>query len=77
MKQRTIEKLLYKIAALLVVSGAVIRILHLSDNYLGLYLMLAGHILGIIAIFMYMKYVNNLEQKNKHLEERLEQVSRK
>lgn len=65
MKPRTIEKLLYKIAAILVVAGAVIRILHLSATGLGLYLILAGHLAGVAAILLYMKYVNSLEEQNK------------
>ena len=63
MKDRNIEKLLYKIAAILVVCGAVVRILGLSDNYLGLHLILSGLITGVIAIFLYMKYENEQEQK--------------
>lgn len=63
MKDRNIEKLLYKIAAVLVVCGAVVRILGLSDNYLGLHLVLSGLITGVVAIFLYMKYENEQEQK--------------
>lgn len=63
MKDRHIEMLLYKIAAFLIVCGAVVRILGLSDDYLGLHLILSGLITGVIAIFMYMKYENEQEQK--------------
>ena len=69
MKERTIEKLLYKIAVLLVVCGAVVRFLHLSENYLGLHLILAGLITGVIAIFLYMKYENEMEHKKRALHE--------
>ncbi|MFD3003779.1 hypothetical protein ACFS7Z_25710 [Pontibacter toksunensis] len=62
MKDRHVEKLLYKIAAVLVVCGAVVRILGLSDNYLGLHLILSGLITGVIAIFLYIKYENEQEQ---------------
>ena len=67
MKDRNIEKLLYKIAVLLVVCGAVVRFLHLSENYLGLHLILSGLITGVIAIFLYMKYENEQEQKRMSL----------
>lgn len=70
MKDRNIEKLLYKIAALLVICGAVVRFLNLSDNYLGLHLILSGLITGVIAIFLYMKYENELEQKRTTLKEK-------
>ena len=70
MKDRSIEKLLYKIAALLVVCGAVVRILGLSENYLGLHLILSGLITGVIAIFMYMKYENEQEQKEIGMKEK-------
>lgn len=70
MKDRNIEKLLYKLAALLVICGAVVSFLNLSDNYLGLHLILSGLITGVVAIFLYMKYENDLEQKRTMLKEK-------
>ncbi|WP_439880282.1 hypothetical protein ACSX1A_14090 [Pontibacter sp. MBLB2868] len=77
MRTRTIEKLLYKIAAFLVLIGAIIRIMHLSENNLGLYLILAGHVAGVAAIFMYMKYVNDMEQQKHVSKESTQQLSNK
>ena len=62
MKDRNFEKLLYKLAALLVLSGIIIRLFILPENLLGLYLTLSGLITGVVAIFLHMKYVNVLEQ---------------
>ncbi|PRY13713.1 hypothetical protein CLV24_10583 [Pontibacter ummariensis] len=76
MQLRTIEKLLYKIAVLLVILGAVVRFLHLSENYLGLYLILAGHIAGVVAIFLYMKYVNDMERKKQALKQKVPTIKR-
>jgi hypothetical protein len=73
MRTRKVEKLLYKVAALLVVAGAIIRIFHLSNTGLGLYLILAGHVAGITAIFMYMKYVNDKEYERQRLQEERKQ----
>lgn len=70
MKPRTIDKQLYKLAALLVVVGAVEWILNFSDSHLGLHLILAGHLIGITAIFIYMKYVNDLERNNQTAKEK-------
>lgn len=70
MKDRNIEKLLYKIAVFLVICGAVVRFLNLSENYLGLHLILSGLITGVVAIFLYMKYENELEQKKAALKEK-------
>ena len=67
MKDSNFEKLLYKIAALLVACGAVVRFLDLSDNYLGLHLILAGLIIGAAAIFVQMWHQNQAEQR-KHAE---------
>jgi nitrate/nitrite transporter NarK len=67
MKDSKFEKLLYKMAALLVVFGAVVRFLNLSDNYLGLHLILAGLIIGAAAIFVQMWHQNQSEQQ-KHAE---------
>lgn len=64
MKPRTIEKQLFKIAALLVIIGAFERIIGFSENAIGMYFILAGHIVGVVAIFMYMKYVNDTEREN-------------
>ena len=69
MKDRNFEKLLYKLAALLVLSGIIIRLFILPENLLGLYLTLSGLITGVVAIFLHMKYVNELEQKQAHIKE--------
>lgn len=74
MKPRTVEKQLYKVAALLVIIGAVERMMSLSEGYLGLYLILAGHVVGVTAIFMYMKYVNDMEQESQALKEKSRQL---
>lgn len=76
MKDRIVEKLLYKIAVLLVICGAFIRFLELSENYLGLYLILAGHVLGVVGIFMYMGYVNNMEQKQEAIKRSARQLEK-
>ncbi|GAA4442377.1 hypothetical protein GCM10023188_42010 [Pontibacter saemangeumensis] len=68
MKDRNVEKLLYKVAAVLVLSGIVIRLFILPENFLGLYLTLSGLITGVAAIFLHMKYINELEQKEPPLE---------
>lgn len=70
MKDRIIGKLLYKIATFLVVCGAVVRFLDLSENYLGLHLILSGLVTGVISIFLYMKHENELEQKRVALKEK-------
>jgi nitrate/nitrite transporter NarK len=71
MKDSNFEKLLYKMAALLVVCGAVVRFLDLSDNYLGLHLILAGLIIGAAAIFVQMWHQNQSERrKHTNLKER-------
>ncbi|ARS36427.1 hypothetical protein [Pontibacter actiniarum] len=77
MKDRTIEKLLYKAAALLVICGTLVRILQLSDNYLGLYLMLAGLVLGATGIFRHMGYINSLEQRQKAMKNTAQQLKNK
>ncbi|GAB3536968.1 hypothetical protein GCM10027443_28670 [Pontibacter brevis] len=77
MKDRNIEKLLYKLAAFLVICGAVVRFLHLSDNYLGLHLILSGLITGVVAIFMYMNHENELEQKRAASKERQQQLRKR
>lgn len=69
MKPRTIEKQLFKIAALLVVIGAFERILGLSENAIGMYFILAGHIVGVVAIFVYMKYINDTERENQAMQD--------
>ncbi|MHA6246964.1 hypothetical protein ACXYMU_03435 [Pontibacter sp. CAU 1760] len=68
MKDENLEKLFYAIAALLVVSGVVIRILALSENQLGLHLILSGLLAGVVAILMHMKRVNESEQQHADLE---------
>ncbi|WP_266202957.1 hypothetical protein [Pontibacter kalidii] len=77
MRNRTIEKMLYKFAALLAVVGIVLRLLQPSDNYLGLYLILAGHILGVAGILMYMKYATEIEQEQKTMQEPVQQMQKK
>lgn len=77
MKDRTIEKMLYKIAALFAVVGIILRMLQPSDNYLGLYLILAGHIMGVVGIFVYMKHINDIEQEQKAMQEPVKQLQRK
>lgn len=77
MKDRTIEKLLYKLGVLLVICGAAIRLLQLSENYLGLYLVLAGHVLGVVGIFIYMKHVNDREQERQAMQEPMQQLQNK
>ena len=68
MKDRNAEKLLYKVAAVLVLSGIAIRLFILPDNFLGLYLTLSGLITGVAAIFLHMKYINELEHRESPLE---------
>lgn len=70
MKDRIIGKLLYKIAALLVVCGLLACFLNSSESYFGLHLILSGLITGVIAIFLYMKHENELEQKRAALKEK-------
>ncbi|OKL42005.1 hypothetical protein [Pontibacter flavimaris] len=77
MKNRTIEKMLYKAAALLAVVGIVLRLLQPAENYLGLYLILAGHILGVAGILMYMKYANEIEQERQTTREPVQQLQKK
>ena len=69
MKDRNLEKMLYKVAALLVLSGIAVWLFVLPENLLGLYLILSGLIMGVVAIFLHMKYVNELEQKQAHINE--------
>ncbi|AKD02249.1 hypothetical protein POKO110462_07555 [Pontibacter korlensis] len=77
MIDRTIEKMLYKIAALLAIVGIVLRMLQPSDNYQGLYLILAGHILGVIGILIYMKRTNDMEQEQRNAQEPVQQLEKK
>jgi len=63
MKDRNIEKLLYKLAALLVVCGAAVRMLDVAENQLGFHLILCGLMTGLVAIMLHMKYVNDLEHR--------------
>ncbi|WP_299756568.1 hypothetical protein [uncultured Pontibacter sp.] len=77
MKDRTIEKMLYKIAALFAVVGIILRMLQPSDNYLGLYLILVGHIMGVVGIFVYMKHINDIEQEQKAMQQPVKQLQRK
>lgn len=69
MKDRNFEKLLYKVATLLVLSGIAIRLFILPENLLGLYLILSGLITGVAAIFLHMRYINETEQEKAHLKE--------
>ena len=70
MKDRSIEKLLYKIAALLVVCGILACFFPSSESYLGLHLILSGLITGVVAIFLYMKHENDMEQKRTVLKQK-------
>ena len=72
MKDRNLEKLLYKVAALLVLSGITIWLFVLPENFLGLYLILSGLITGVVAIFLHMKYMNELEEQE-HKEKQLKE----
>lgn len=69
MKDRNLEKMLYKVAALLVLSGIAVWLFVLPENLLGLYLILSGLITGVVAIFLHMKYMNELEQQQAHIKE--------
>ncbi|WP_276499012.1 hypothetical protein [Pontibacter litorisediminis] len=62
MKNRTLEKVLYKVAALLALVGIVLWAVQPEGDYLGLYLILGGHILGVAGILLYMKHSNEMEQ---------------
>ncbi|PTX12232.1 hypothetical protein C8N40_11430 [Pontibacter mucosus] len=63
MQNRTVEKMLYKVAALLAIVGIILRLTQPSENYLGLYFILGGHILGVAGILLYMKHANETEQE--------------
>lgn len=71
MKEINLEKLLYSISVLLVASGLTVRVLELSDNLLGLHLILSGLLVGLVAILMQMKRVHDLEQKETNMKKHL------
>ena len=64
MRSRTLEKLLYKAAILLVIAGAAVIFILPPESNLGLYLILAGHAAGVAGILLYMRYAN--EQERQH-----------
>ena len=66
MKDRNVEKLLYKVATLLVLAGIAIRLFVLPENLLGLYLILSGLMTGVAAIFLHMRHINETEQEKAH-----------
>lgn len=77
MKDRVIEKMLYRVAALLAIVGIGLRMVQPSDNYLGLYLILAGHILGVAGILMYMKHANDKEHAQQSMQNPVKQLQNK
>lgn len=64
MRSRTVEKLLYKAAILLVIVGAFIKFILAPDSDSGLYMILAGHVVGVACILAYMKHACNKERRN-------------
>ncbi|MEJ8803102.1 hypothetical protein [Pontibacter sp. H249] len=68
MRPRTLEKLLYKAAILLVIAGAFIRFIHAPDSNTGLYLILAGHAAGVAGILLYMKHANEQDRQHHNTE---------
>ncbi|MBC5993689.1 hypothetical protein [Pontibacter cellulosilyticus] len=64
MKSRTLEKLLYKAAILLVIIGAFVKFMYSPDSNFGLYLILAGHAAGVAGILLYMKYSCSQERQS-------------
>lgn len=74
MRSRTLEKLLYKAAIMLVIIGAFVKFIHSPDSNTGLYLMLVGHAAGVAGILLYMKYANEHERQNQESEEKLKQL---
>ncbi|TPE44087.1 hypothetical protein [Pontibacter mangrovi] len=77
MKEKNIERLLYKLAALLAVVGIALCVLQPSDNYLGLYFILAGHILGAAGIIAHMKRTNDLEHERRTVQQPTGQLQKK
>lgn len=64
MTLRTLEKLLYAVGILLVVTGAFVKFILTPDSMFGLQLILGGHALGVAGIILYMKRANDLNQKH-------------
>ena len=64
MRSRTFEKLLYKAAILLVIVGAIVKFILMPESNTGLYLILAGHVVGVACILAYMKHACNKERRN-------------
>ncbi|MCJ8167290.1 hypothetical protein MKJ04_20790 [Pontibacter sp. E15-1] len=63
MKDRNLEKLFYKLATLLVACGIAVRFFDLSENMLGLHMILSGLLAGLVAILLHMRHANEMEQK--------------
>ncbi|WP_299819656.1 hypothetical protein [uncultured Pontibacter sp.] len=76
MRSRTLEKLLYKAAVLLVIIGAFVKFILSPATNLGLYFILAGHVAGVAGILMYMKYANDLDRQHQAPEENLKQLKK-
>ncbi len=70
MKDRNLETLLYTIATLLVGSGIAVRMLGLSENQMGLHLILTGLLVSVAAIMMHMRRINESEQEHNSIKER-------
>ncbi|GAB3821832.1 hypothetical protein [Pontibacter rugosus] len=66
MKQQPLDRLLYLLGFLLLLSGVVIRVLDLSEHHLGLYLILGGLTLGLVMILHNMRQSCEREQEEKH-----------
>lgn len=73
MKTRTLEKLLYKAALLLVIAGAFVTFIYSPGSDFGLYLILAGHMAGVAGILLYMKYANNKDRQEQLNRENVKQ----
>lgn len=57
---------MYSVAALLIILGGAIHLLQLSADYLGLYLLLGGHILVAAGILLTMRHRCEAEQHTQH-----------
>ena len=68
MKHQPLDKLLFLFAITLLISGAIERLLHLSEHHVGLYLMLSGLLIGLFLILHNMRKACEQEQQtlNKH-----------
>ncbi|MBF9251985.1 hypothetical protein I2I11_01635 [Pontibacter sp. 172403-2] len=67
MNQQNPVKWLYVAAALLIVAGAAVCLLHLSIHDLGMHLVLAGHLFILTAILLQMKQIRDMENRNEWL----------